>query len=642
MTDARSYATWVDANQRLMARDFARLLQRLERANPDAADAGRDDDLASPMAGFAEPAAIDLVAEAFGLSRFERALLLLCAGVEMNAKIAAACAAATGRASATFGLALGLLDEPHWSALTPARPLRHWRLIAIETGQPLTTAPIRIDERVLHFLAGINLLDPRLAPLLRAGSPPARAATHQAALADTLAAQWLRPGAEPGVIHLGGEDAFGSEDVAGLMAARLGLQLHIVRAEDIPAVPAELETFMALWEREAALLPGMLLVQCGDGAPSQVLEFAERLRAALVIASGGPLRLRRPTLCHEVAKPDAAEQRRLWALGLGEHAGALNGALDGVASLFRLSARSIAVAATSVHERIAAGEPAAAALWRTCRGDGQHRLDALATRIPPGARWNDLVLPEPQLAALRQITAQVRCRGRVYEQWEFGRRNARGLGVTALFSGGSGTGKTLAAEVLASELDLDLYRIDLSSVVSKYIGETEKNLRRVFDAAEDSGAILLFDEADALFGKRSEVKDSHDRYANIEVSYLLQRMEAYRGLAILTTNLKSALDPSFQRRLRFVVHFPFPDAGQREAIWRRSFPAAAPISGLDFGRLARLNVAGGAVRNIALNAAFLAADAEEAITMCHLLAAAHVESAKLDRPLSETETRGWT
>ena len=192
-----------------------------------------------------------------------------------------------------------------------------------------------------------------------------------------------------------------------------------------------------------------------------------------------------------------------------------------------------------------------------------------------------------------------------------------------------------------AQLDLDLYRIDLSSVVSKYIGETEKNLRRVFDAAEDSGAILLFDEADALFGKRSEVKDSHDRYANIEISYLLQRMEAYRGLAILTTNMKAALDRAFQRRLRFVVNFPFPDAGLREAIWRRVFPAQTPLDGVDYAKLARLNLPGGNIRNIALNAAFLAAEAGNPVAMPHLLHAARSESAKLERPLADAETRGW-
>ena len=203
----------------------------------------------------------------------------------------------------------------------------------------------------------------------------------------------------------------------------------------------------------------------------------------------------------------------------------------------------------------------------------------------------------------------VRQRAKVYDAWGFGAARARGLGISALFAGPSGTGKTMAGEVLANELNLDLYRIDLSQVVNKYIGETEKNLRRVFDAAEEGGAILLFDEADALFGKRSEVKDSHDRYANIEISYLLQRMEAYRGLAILTTNMKSALDTAFLRRLRFVVQFPFPDAAQRAEIWRRVFPAPTPTEGLDFAQLARLQVAGGNIRNMALNAAFLAAEA---------------------------------
>jgi SpoVK/Ycf46/Vps4 family AAA+-type ATPase len=215
------------------------------------------------------------------------------------------------------------------------------------------------------------------------------------------------------------------------------------------------------------------------------------------------------------------------------------------------------------------------------------------------------------------------------------------LGISALFAGASGTGKTMAADVLARELRLDLYRIDLSSVVSKYIGETEKNLRRVFDAAEAGGAILLFDEADALFGKRSDVKDSHDRYANMEVSYLLQRMEAYRGLAILTTNLKDALDTAFLRRIRFIVRFPFPDATQRAEIWQRIFPSQTPTEDLDVKKLAKLNVAGGNIRNIALNAAFFAADAGEPVGMKHLLQAAQSEYVKLERPLTDTEVKGW-
>src|SRR5215469_6327674 len=230
---------------------------------------------------------------------------------------------------------------------------------------------------------------------------------------------------------------------------------------------------------------------------------------------------------------------------------------------------------------------------------------------------------------------------KVYETWGFAGRGRRGLGITALFAGASGTGKTLAAEVLANDLKLDLYRIDLSTVVSKYIGETEKNLKQVFDAAEEGGVILLFDEADALFGKRGEVKDSVDRYANIEVGYLLQRMESFQGLAILTTNLKSSLDKAFQRRLRFTVDFPFPDAMQREAIWRRVFPEKTPTEKLDAKLLAQLNMVGGNLRNIAINAAFLAADAADKVNMQHVLEATRLEAMKVERPLSATETRGW-
>jgi SpoVK/Ycf46/Vps4 family AAA+-type ATPase len=235
----------------------------------------------------------------------------------------------------------------------------------------------------------------------------------------------------------------------------------------------------------------------------------------------------------------------------------------------------------------------------------------------------------------------VRHSPKVYETWGFASKGTRGLGINALFAGASGTGKTMAAEALSNELKLDLFHIDLSQVVSKFIGETEKNLGRIFDAAERSHAILLFDEADALFGRRSEVKDSHDRYANIEVSYLLQRMEAYRGLAILTTNMKSAFDPAFLRRLRFVVQFPFPDAAQRAEIWRRVFPRQTPTQDLCVELLARLNIPGGNIRSIALNAAFLAADEGTPVRMAHLKRAAQSEYAKLEKPLTTAEIGGW-
>jgi hypothetical protein len=633
MNDTPHTAQWVEANQRLLVQELNDLAARLSPGDtPPASD---------EIVELA-PSALDLLAEAFGLSAFERAILLLCAGVEMDSRFARCCASASGSPGATFALALATLDAPHWSALAPDRPLRRWRMIEIDPGPSLTTSPLRIDERILHFLAGLNVADARVAPLVTRHDPPELMADAHKALAERLANIWHIQAGVRHVIHLSGEDSLGADDIAATVAARFGMDLYVIAAETLPSSPADLHGFATLWQRESVLLPAALMIQCRENPASvPVLALADKITTPLFLSARDPQRLYRVMQVHEVRKPGATEQKRLWQQALGIDAGLIDDALNGIASQYRLSARAILLAGQAVRDNVAAGTPAQDALWQACRGSGRRRLDELATRIEPGAVWDDLILPDPQQNVLRQIAAQVRQRRRVYDEWGFGKRHERGLGVAALFSGESGTGKTLAAEVLASELHLDLYRIDLSAVVSKYIGESEKNLRRVFDAAEDTGAILLFDEADALFGKRSDVKDSHDRYANIEVSYLLQRVEAYRGLAILTTNLKSALDPAFQRRLRFIVHFPFPDASQREAIWRHAFPPNTPTDTLDFQKLARLNVAGGGVRNISLNAAFLAAEAGEKLGMRHLLAAAHADRAKQDRQVADNETRGW-
>jgi SpoVK/Ycf46/Vps4 family AAA+-type ATPase len=236
----------------------------------------------------------------------------------------------------------------------------------------------------------------------------------------------------------------------------------------------------------------------------------------------------------------------------------------------------------------------------------------------------------------------VRYRDLVYHRWGFADSVSGESGLTVLFSGASGTGKSLAARVLANELRLDLYRVDLSAVFSKYIGETEKNLRQIFDAAESGGVVLLFDEAEALFGKRSEVSDSHDRYANVEVSYLLRRLERFNGVAILTTNMREAFDAAFMRRFRFVVEFPFPDAVLRQRIWRRTFPAATPTDGLDFALLSKLAIPGGNIRNIALNATVrAAARAAAAVGMEDVAAAVRVEYAKLDCSMHDPDLTRW-
>ena len=317
-----------------------------------------------------------------------------------------------------------------------------------------------------------------------------------------------------------------------------------------------------------------------------------------------------------------------------------------LAAQFNLNLPSIEVlAAAAQAEAKDASQPLADAVWEVCRTSERPRLDTLAQRLDPKMTWDDLILPKADTDLLRQIAAQADQRNQVYRDWGFDRKMNRGFGISALFAGESGTGKTMAAEVIANDLRLNLYRIDLSQVVNKYIGETEKNLRRLFDAAEDGGAILFFDEADALFGKRSEVKDSHDRYANIEINYLLQRMESYRGLAILATNVKSALDQAFIRRLRFIVNFHFPAAADRRRLWSKAFMQheagrglpVPPLGRLDYDRLGALNLTGGHIHNVALNAAFMAAQSGTPITMPLILEAARAETRKLDRPNNEAE-----
>ena len=316
-------------------------------------------------------------------------------------------------------------------------------------------------------------------------------------------------------------------------------------------------SLLRLWEREARLRDAVLMVSADtvdgkDAARNGALRaLIGRLETPAIVTLRERRRIAdRPSIVFEVERPSSDEQIALWHDALGPEATAANGAIERLVGTFDLGAAEIRSA------RLVASDPGE--LWGACRAQARPSLDELAQRIDAVAGWDDLVLPPRQLEVLRDIVAHVQHRRTVHEEWNFVGKGRRGLGIGALFAGVSGTGKTMAAEVIAKELALDLYRVDLSQVVSKYIGETEKNLRKIFDAAETGGVILLFDEADALFGKRSEVKDSHDRYANIEVSYLLQRMEAYRGLAVLTTNMKEALDTAFLRRLRFVVQFPFP------------------------------------------------------------------------------------
>lgn len=643
---------WLSANKRALMAELAVLRERLERVGvqgndpraPPSETVAREFEAA--RAALPAPSALDVLCKAFSLSSFERGLALLSAGAELDSSFGQRCAAAQGDARKewpTVGMALALVPEAHWSALAPDGPLRRFQLIELEGALGLTASTLHVNERILHHLAGLRGLDERLLGMLEPVPIP-RALPHSwYAMAERMAAAWTQPGTP--LQQFLGTDMGGLRAVASVACGLVGLEPHLLRASMIPSSAAELDTLSRLLEREAFLSRRAVLVDLEEGAgKAHALGLVERLRTPVLLLSREPVRSgRSPLLRVELPQLEAQEQRALWEEALGPRASVLGPHLDVVVSCFPLNSTAIRAASAEVEMRAEHTPPEALkqVLWNACRTQAQPRLEGLAQRIEPVARWEQLVLPPDQLEILRSLPAHVRQRARVYGEWGFGKQGSRGLGLSALFCGPSGTGKTLAAEVLASELRVDLYRIDLSQVVDKYVGETEKNLRRVFDAAEESGALLLFDEADALFGKRSEVKDSHDRYANIEVGYLLQRLEAYRGLTLLTTNMRGALDAAFLRRIRFVVEFPFPSHEQRTELWRRAFPPSTPTERLDLNRLARLGVAGGNIRNIALTAAFLAADAGEPVRMAHLRQAARSEYAKLERPLSELEGAAW-
>jgi ATP-dependent 26S proteasome regulatory subunit len=610
--------------------------------------------------------ALDQICSGFCLSPFERDILLLCAGIELDASFRILCAAAQGdaqRTYPTFSLTLAVLPDAHWSALTPMAPLRRWKLIEVGTGPNLTFSSLRIDEWVLHYLVGVLHMDERLLGMVEPVTFDEDLVFSHWEVAEQMVAAWSLEGdvANLPILQLCGNEIASKRAIAATACHFAGLHLHTLPGYAIPTQFADLVQFRLIWEREAALVGNALMIECDEleetdvNREGAITYLSESVRSPVILTSSDRRHGRqRPMLTFDVYAPQSHEQHQIWNAALGDDLHAqLNGHVERMVAQFNLTGPAIQAACSKVRaewERSGDRQGVSSAeatqrlaknLWDTCRSQARPKLEDMAQRIDCSADWEDLVLPDPQIQILKELSAHVHQRSRVYEDWGFGGKSKRGLGTSALFAGGSGTGKTMASEVLAKQLNLDLYRIDLSAVVSKYIGETEKNLRRVFDAAESGGAILLFDEADALFGKRSEVKDSHDRHANVEVSYLLQRMEAYRGLSILTTNLKSALDTAFLRRLRFVVQFPFPDAAQRAEIWRRVFPSKTPTDGLVPEKLAQLNVAGGNIRNIAVNAAFMAAEDDEAVMMKHLLMAAKAEYMKLERPLTDAEVRGW-
>ena len=548
----------------------------------------------------------------------------------------------------TGQLALALVDPADHAALRPllgeTATLRRCQLIHLhgDESAPPTSRPFHLDERLIDYIYGINRPDERLTPYLQPIEGGALTPDQQRLMEQVIAA--VRAAAADGwpLINLVGLPDSGQREIAAGIGAALGIQVYrfdLVRLRAEPITPA----LLRLIERETLLLNLALLIELDDTPDPALRQFLDDLaRRPLIfslIASRDPITGPRTPLIVRLPRPDAVSSLSLWQQTLGGQTAAVADGLPLLVEQFDFGAQAMRQAAIQAQQQAnLAGEPLAARhLWDASRDARASDLEQLAQRLIPAYTWDDLVVSPLVSGQLEEMAAQVAQRYTVYEDWGFSAHVSRGRGISALFSGPSGTGKTMAAEVLATHLGLALYRIDLASLFNKFVGETEKNIRQVFEAAERTGALLFFDEADALFGKRTDVRDSHDRFANIEINYLLQRMESYWGVVILATNRRTALDRAFLRRLRFVIDFAFPDADARRRLWLKAFPPATPLDKLDYARLAQLEIAGGSIRSIALNGAFLAAAQGSPVTMRHLMTAAHWEYLKIDKMETEAE-----
>jgi hypothetical protein len=571
------------------------------------------------------PSALEAAAEALQLDEFAREVVLLCTGFEVDPRFAAL-------GVATPGMAFAALPDAHWAAFAPDAPLRRLGVLELDESQPLVAAPMRLAPDVLAFVLGHGVVvdDATFVPVDRADGGEGGAAEVVTAMRALLGASDSLP-----VVELRGAGVEERRAVAAWVAAALGTEAFAVDVRDLPPDQGDLARVLLDWVRGSLLGHRCLVVEVGDEPDDRVRAAVARVSGPLVVSgSSGAVEGdgARPVIRHDVPSPTVQERRARWAAAFASAGGGPHppAALDTVAGEYRLGPSTVAAVCA---EALAAGGDIGAALREACRRRTRALLDPLADRVDV-TRAAPLMVPSDVRDQLDQLVEHVRSAADVQARWPYDLP-----GVAAMFAGPSGTGKTLAAAEVAARAGLDLYRVDLSLVVSKYVGETEKNLRRIFAGADQGGALLLFDEADALFGKRTDTRDGHDRYANLEVAYLLQRIEQSRAPSILTTNIADALDPAFLRRLRFVVTFPFPDEEVRAQLWRASFQLGLPTKDVDVARLARLGVHGAAIRDIALRAAVLAGGTP--VTMALLREATRAELRKEGRDVPP-EVAGWS
>ncbi|MGW8374956.1 ATP-binding protein [Streptomyces sp. ODS28] len=634
------------------------------------------------------PLALPSLARLFGLTAAETQAVVVCLAPELRRKydrLYAYLQDDITRKRPSVDLVLELLypgaERLRWAArglfAESAPLLRHGILRTVEDPQSPSGSSglarfLALDQRICQYVLGAEAVDVRLNGLARVEPPRADGpfnASGGAVAAGLARLARHHLGEEPFarrtlVCQLHGPPGAGRREAVRETCDRLGLPLLSLDAAALARSPAGLAGAAfreGLLRRAAVHLYGADVLLAEDAGAllgevgAAVADFGRLvfLTGEAEWSAGGaafPGAASPGTVFPEavfqpvrVPAPDVPGSTACWERALAPHTAEHAGWAAELAALFRMPPDAIAAAvALAENDRLMEAAPrplALADVAAACRRQTRSALGGLAVLRGPVSGWDDLVLPPDTMRQLREIGGQVRHRHRVFGAWGFGTRIGHGTGLSALFSGPPGTGKTLAAEVLAGDLGLDLFTVDLSGVVSKYVGETEKNLSRIFERAGAGNAILFFDEADALFGKRTEVSDAHDRYANIETSYLLQKMEEYEGAVILATNLRQNMDEAFTRRLRFIVEFPFPGVESRERIWRTLIPYSAPLAGdVDFRFLAReFPLSGGSIKNVVLNAAFLAAGDGGVLTRRHVLAGTRREFAKIGKLWTEPE-----
>jgi SpoVK/Ycf46/Vps4 family AAA+-type ATPase len=643
---------WSDLSRSYFNHEVARLMTYIEQAQSE-----QPPTLSRPpLERLNRPfVALEQLTYTFNLNTLEWALLLLCATWEISLNLKKNCEALFDQPfpAPTRGLALVLFGG-EYNFFDPRSPLFQWKLLNQGQGS-LCDAPLWVDRWVLHYILGF---DPPTHQFSDSTLPKSIPFTNDilSLSQENLLAALLNLWAEAissQITQLISDDPHAAKLIAATAFSERGFRPFEIAAATLNFDAKLVEDWIIHWQRLASLENYALILDCGD--PSTLNATAKQLIAELIKTTITPVfltaseRISKTTdiLTLELPPLNAADQKQLWTHYLQDVPEPLDTQIGALVVQFNLTAHQIQSAASQAIAQTRAEAPSVTPqtltenLWKICQTQSRSSLEGLVERIEPKTTWNELILPPEPSQILHQIIATIRQRAKVYEDWKMGGETRRGMGITSLFYGPSGTGKTTAAEIIAHDLKLDLYRVDLSQVSSKYIGETEKNLKKVFAAAESSGAVLLFDEADSIIGKRSEVKDARDRYANQEVGYLLQAMENYSGLAILTTNLPNSLDTAFMRRIRFSIRFEYPTPEERAQIWQRNFPPTAPTLNLSYQRLAQLNVSGASIRNIAMGGAFVAAQDDAPIQMKHILQAARAELLKLGRSITDQEIRGW-